>query len=490
MTARRLLPVLLLLPGTLAAQGYRLRLDARAQSVAYRGVTPDSVPASEVTTGPDGGPVSSEGYGVRCTGGPHCYFYRPGPSLQAVPLWTSASLVVWGLGVTGLSAHATARLVTNAGDEDAWPGMEPTAQLLEGYLNYDRGVLRARAGRLLIPSRLQQVGLDGAWARVRWADVDLDFSGYGGWGLAQAAVLPVTSEALNPLDEWRPDDRQIVLGAEAVWSPSPADVRLEYRRETDPATGEYVSERAALSGTARLSRQLRATGGAEWNIAEGYVGSADLGVTWVDTRFTVTAGGRRYRPFFSLWTLWGVFSPVPYNAVHGSAQVTAASWLTLRARGERYWYENSGAASPRVILEDRGWRASGGATVTPSRRVQIDAGLLGEFGPGASSRSVDATVTYTASDALSVAVYGGGLERPLELRYYDASAAWLGTRGEWRPSGLWRLWGDATWFTEERERPDPGGSTLDQVRLRAGVAVTFGTNADRLPLPPARRSTP
>jgi hypothetical protein len=38
-------------------------------------------------------------------------------------------------------------------------------------------------------------------------------------------------------------------------------------------------------------------------------------------RFSATIGARHYRPFFDLWTVWGVFSPVPYNGVSGSVSV-------------------------------------------------------------------------------------------------------------------------------------------------------------------------
>jgi hypothetical protein len=310
---------------------------------------------------------------------------------------------------------------------------------------------------------------------------------YGGWGLGQAAVVPVSSPVLNPLDEWRPRDRQLVAGAEAAWAPGPADVRLEYRREVDPQTDYFVSERTAVSVTARPWRALRAAGGAEYNLAEGHLGSADLSLTWIDSRVSVTVGGRRYRPYFSLWTLWGAFSPVPYNAVHGSAQVTVTERLTLRGRGERYWFDDGQASTPLVDVEDRGWRVSLGGTLSAARGLTVDASWLAEFGPGASSRYLDAMVSYSPMERLSLGLYGGTLERPLELLYYDAEASWLGGRAEWRAGGRWRLWADAAWFDESRDRPDAFASSLGQVRIRSGLTLSFGTDADRVPLPPARR---
>ena len=43
-----------LLASSLEAQGYRLRLDARAQAAAYRGVRADSVLFTDVVVGPTG----------------------------------------------------------------------------------------------------------------------------------------------------------------------------------------------------------------------------------------------------------------------------------------------------------------------------------------------------------------------------------------------------------------------------------------------------
>ena len=473
-----------------AAQGYRLRLDTRAQAVSYRGLTPDSVPVSEVVVGPTGGFVTTSGIAVRCTGGTFCFYFRPGPELQGVPVSATASLVLWGLGLPGLTLHATGRLVADLGEADAWPGADPTGQLLEGYLEYGRDWLTARGGRLLAISRLEPIGFDGAWLRVRWNDYDLEATGFGGWGLGQAAVVPITSPVLNPLDEWRPRERQLVAGAELAWLPGPIDVRAEYRREVEQETGDYVSERTALSLGVHPWRFLRATGGLDYNLAEGHIGNADLGVTYLHPRLTVTAGGRRHRPYFSLWTLWGAFSPAPYNAVHGSAQVQLTDWLAVHGRGERYWYEDAEVSTPLVDVEDRGWRLSLGATAALHPKWSVDGAYLADFGPGASSRYVDAMVTFQPTAGLALSAYGGTLERPLELRFYDAETAWIGGRGDWRVDDHWRIWADAAWFAEDRNRPDAAATAFDQLRLRGGATLVFGSSADRSPLPPARRRRP
>jgi len=480
-----------LVAGRLEAQGYRVRLDARGQSVSYQGVAVDSIPIAQVVTKPDGSLYSPDGYAVKCSNLSYCFFYRAGPLLHSVPLSTTADLVLWGFGLKGLSLHASGRYLTDAGSGSTWPGTEPNAQLLEGYLEYGSGWLLVRGGRQYQSSRLLPIGYDGAWARGRWDRTSLELTGYGGWGLGQAAVVPVTSPVLTPLDDWRPVKRQILAGGELAWMPGPVDLRAEYRREVDPELNYLVSERASLSLNARPARQFRVTGGADWNMDEGQVGSADLTVTYLGSRLTASAGGKRYKPYFNLWTLWGAFSPVPYNGFNASAQYKATNWLSLRTRGERYQYEAAEASSALVQTVDNGWRWSIGGTVTPNSKWTLDGAYLLEDGPGASSRYFDGSVTYQPSERIQVAAYGGRLYRPLELRYYDATGNWFGGRAAWGFANQMRIWADAQYFMDKRDRPDAAKTDWNQVRLRGGITVTFGSNADRrAPLPPARRSVP
>ena len=473
-----------------SAQSWRVRIDARAQAVTYRGLSSDSISSSRVEVGDGGGFETPEGYAVQCGSSAWCYFYRPGPLHQQVPMNISANAVLWGFGVRGLTVHLTARLTGDAGEaEGQWPGTEPAAQLIEGYAEYARSSWTLRGGRLVMTSRLEPIGFDGAWGRFRWDRADLEVEGYAGWGLGQAAVVPVTSPLLTPLDDFRPGSRQIVAGAVAAWRPSFGDVRAEYRREVDPELDYFVSERASLSGSARPAPWLLASGGVDYNIAEGNWGSADASLTWIQPRFSLTAGGRRYRPYFSLWTLWGAFSPVPWNGINASGELRATRWLSLRARGERYWYEGADVNTAIVgPLQDEGWRFGWGATARIGAQWSLDGGYTAEFGPGASARSFDAALTWTPSNQIELTGYGGTLERPLEFRYYDAETRFLGARGDWRPRSDWRLWLDGGWYKDERNRPDNAASAWDQLRLRGGVTFTFGTDADRLPLPPARRA--
>ena len=480
--------VLVICPLRASTQEYRARLDMRAQAVSVRGLESDSIAASLAVPSASGGLETPDGHAVRCGGGAYCYFLRPGAVMRGVPLTTSASVVLWGLGLEGLAFRATGRVMADLGGDLDWPGSDPAAQLVEAYLEYDRSPIIVRAGRQLAASRLEPLGFDGGWLRYRWNRAALELTGYGGWGLAQASAVSATSPALNPLDEWRPRDRQIVAGTEAAWLYRNLDVRAEYRREIDPQDRYFVSERTAFSFGARVAA-VRVTGGLDYNIAEGHLGSGDLSLTYLRPQFSVSGGVRRYRPYFSLWTLWGAFSPVPYNAVNASVQARPTSWLTVHARGERYRYEDAEVTTALLPhLVDRGWRASTGATASLGPRWTLGGTYALEHGPGAAGRFADGAVTYATAARFSFDLYGGTMARPLELRYYDATSRWVGGRGEWSFSDRRSVWADVALVRDERQRPDAGANSLSQVRVRTGLSLVFGTGADRVPLPPATRT--
>ncbi len=479
---------LLLFPASSPAQNYRVRLDTRGQAVSFRGIIADSIAVSQVVLTTSGGQETPDGYAVRCGAGEYCYYFRPGPVMQGLPVTASASMALWGFGVEGLAFHATGRVVADVGPDDIWPGTDPSAQLLEGYLEYQRWSIIARAGRQLVSSRLQHMGFDGGWLNARWGKASLDLTGYGGWGLGQAAVVPTTSPVLNPLDEWRPANRQFVAGAQAAWQNRYVDARAEYRREIDPQDHYVVSERTALSIGASAAA-FRATGGLDYNLAEGFPGTADLSLTYMHSTISVSAGARRYRPYFSLWTLWGAFSPVSYHAVNTSVQFRPVRWLTVRSRGERYRYDDAGISTALVPkLEDRGWRVSSGATATVGSQWTVDGTYSLEHGPGAAGRFADGALTWTPREEYSFGMYGGSVFRPLELRYFDATSLWFGGRAEWQITAQQRIWADVSHVVDNRLRPDAGTWNTAQIRVRAGLGLTFGSKADRLALPPAHAS--
>jgi hypothetical protein len=473
------------------AQGYRLRLDTRAQSVGYRGVSLDSIPVGDTVSTPGRGPTSPDGFAVRClAGAPYCTFFRPGGVQRGGPLTTTADLTLWNLGLRGFSVHAAGRLGVDLGTADAWPGTDPALQLFEGYAEYAVPRATARLGRQVVASRLGTLGFDGAGVVVREARRGLELQGFVGWGLARGTALPVTSPALNPLDDFQPHQRQLVAGFGAGWSTRPADLRVDYLREVDPRSDYFVSERVGMEAAVRPAAGVRLAGGADYDLAAGWWGSAEASLTYVHSRFSATLGARRYRPHFDLWTIWGAFSPVPYRAVHGAVTFAASSQVDLRGRYERYKYDAADADTPLLDVLGEGWRWEVGTTVRPHAGWTLDGGYRRDFGPGAAAAGVAGTVTYAPSRRLAVTLLGSTVDRPLEFRFNDATVRAYGIDAQAQPTPRVRLGLGVTRYQEIHRRPDAGAFDWNQFRVSARVAVLFGNGADVGELPPAIRLLP
>lgn len=483
------------LPARADAQiGYRLRLDTRVQTVSFRGLTADSVPVSDTVAGPGGGPATIDGYGVTCfQGEPYCQFYRSGPVLHGAPIVASADLSLWGLGIPGLSARLSARAAGDLNDARIWPGTTPRFQLLEGYVEYARSHLTARVGRQLTTSRLGYEGFDGGRLLVRDARHGLEADGYLGWGLTSGIALPVTSPAVNPLGDFQPGRRQIVAGAGAGWSSEWADVRADYLREVDPDVDYFVSERVGVQAIVRPPVEgLTLQGGSDWDLAAGLWGSAEASVAYAYSRVSATAGLRRYRPHFALWTIWGAFSPSPYHTTYGQVRVRAAEWLTVRASGERFGYEATDASTALVDVVSDGWRWELGGAASLPHGLTVDAGYQAEFGPGASAAGWNGSVSYAppSQPRLLVSLQGATLQRPLEFRFDESRLKSLGFTLQAEVTSSLRLDLGGIYYTEDRRRPDALALDWNQFRLTAGAVIVLGRGADLQSLPPAVRRMP
>ncbi|HTM33347.1 MAG TPA: hypothetical protein VL263_18670 [Vicinamibacterales bacterium] len=490
MRALALLALVLATP--LAAQGYRARVDGRFQSVSFRGLQLDSIPVADTVTGPYGGPQTADGFAVHCPpSASHCLFFRPGAIQHGAPFVTSADVSLWGFGIRGVSAHVNARAATDLSGSAAWPGTEPALQLVTAYVEYNVERLTARAGRQLNSTRLGMIGFDGASLALRDNRHGLDAAIYGGWGLARGVALPVTSPALNPLDDFQPSERQLLIGGAAGWSGRAGDVRAEYLREVDPRTDYFVSERVGLSAVIRPAARWNVTGGADYDIAAGWWGSAEATVGYATPAVTGSVGVRRYRPHFDLWTIWGMFSPVPYKAVQGQVAVRALKHVQLRGRGEAYRFDPDYAETPLVNVEESGWRAELGGTGWLGTSWTVDAGYHYQYGPGAASAGTSASVTFEPPNhSYAITAHGAYMDRPLEMRFSDSQLRFYGIDGRIEPRPDMRLELGAVHYAEDRSRPDAAAMDWGQWRVTLRAVFAFGSGEDLGHLPPAIRRMP
>lgn len=473
-----------------AAQSWRLRFDVSAQLASYRGVVLDSLPGTDVVVGPTGGPVSPDGVIARCPGTTtYCYVFRPGEIRRGGPALTNVDLSLWGLGVSGLRVQVRGRAGVDLGSADVWPGTDPAMQLLEGYAEYATGAITGRIGRQQLATRLGWQGFDGGRVVGRLASLGIEGEMYAGLGLGQATALPVSSPALDPLDEFRPQSRQLLVGGALGWRGSGADVRLDYQREVDRDTRNFWSERIALSGAWRFAPRWSLAAGSEYDLSNQWFGTSELTLGYAARGLSVNAGVRQYRPFFPLWTIWGVFSPAPYRAANGTIRIAASRRVQLTATTEYFRFAETETETPLVRVDHDGWRTGISAAFTPSDRWRLSASYRLEYGPGASSDGFDASATWHRGP-LRLSAYGAMLTRPLEFRLSQSELVVLGVDAAWQAQSRLRLALGAARYAETRDRPDAATFDWNQLRLHARITWLIASASDALPLPPAIRRTP
>ena len=438
------------------SQGYRVRLDNRFQSVSYRAFS---------TTG------------------------ELGEELRGGPLTSTMDGSIWGFGVSGLRFRLKARVGVDVGDTDVWPGSDPAFQLLEGHAEYATGVVTAQLGRTHVVSRLGWMGFDGAKADVRRLRGRLQLLAFGGLGLARGIALPVTSDALNPLDDYQPRNRQMLLGGGVGWSMDMLDARVIYQRENGTGDEDLFTERAAVDASIRPYRGFTLSGGAEYNLATEQLGTADARLTYSAprARLQLTVGGRHYRPHFDLWTIWGAFSPVPYKAGFGTVAATPIPGVEIRGRAEVYEFDDTGA--PETV-ESGGWRWSAGATVSRLDDWTFSGGYKVDKGPGSRSIGLDGRVTYKPTRSFSVSAHAAQLSRPLEFRFSDATVFTQGLRADyWMPTGV-RLYAEVRRYDERRDVGVPEHLEWKQFRLNVGATLQLGSSTQSRGLHPAILQVP
>lgn len=471
------------------AQTWRLRVDANVQRIDFRGLAEDSIPQSAAIGSPDGGLQTLDGYAVNCLGDGWCRFFRNGPIVTGAPASVGIDATVWGLRVTGLSLRINAQARADLSGDSVFIGSAPPLRLIEGFAQYIRDGLTVQLGRMLDRGRLASVGssgLDGLRATWR-SDAGLEVGGYAGWGTARGTVLGVNSPAVDPLADYQLGSRQIVVGALAGAHLRAVDVQAEYRREIDPVTDYIVAERAALSMQARPAMRLSVAAGADYDIAQAAWGSAEATATYNTGRITASLSARHYRPFFDLSTVWGVFSPVPFNGVSASLSVSPISIVQIRSQAEWFRYDAAGVSVPNVPLLDRGWRWALGGTVEPAPEWTAEVSGHGESQPGASSMGVDGRVTWHVRQSLDFSLDGGSMEVPLELRFLDAGTTYAGGSAAYSAGDQWRFNLGIDRYWNANTRPDAASISWNQWRMSARATLTLRSAADRW-LPPARPS--
>lgn len=460
----------LALAGPASGQGIRGEVTLRGATLELRGLDRDSLPEAEVP-GEGLSRTLEDGTVVTCIPEQFCRWYPSGDVQEVSVVTQDLSFAAWS-GIEGLAAHVHIR--GRYGTDEAWPRANQEVDVLYAYANWDRADYRIRAGRQVRTNGLGWYNFDGA--AVLWRGFDpVRLEAYGGWSLAPNLDVPRTGSPLEDATDFPPGDRGLLVGIEAsARAGRLASGTITYQREIREDRAGLYSERVALDGRASAGRfTLDASfdydfGWEEWNEVLLRAHAA------LPRGIDVTLQGRRYTPFFELWTIWGAFTPVGYD----EARLTAGWSLPgpgVRLEGGAAWrdYEPADAGARFVGLDEDGWRGFGRARWSGLDGWFADVSYRADRGSGAARYGGDVALGREFGAGRYLAARATSSQSFSEFRLGEQVTAGGGLDGAWTV-GDWTVSGSAAVYAlSYTDRPRVSDWT--QHRASLGVSYRFGT---------------
>ena len=459
----------------LAAQGIRISGTTWLQSIDLRPVRQDSVLASQtVASGSER--RTSDGQLVQCPGTlAYCYYATSGARQTTNPLLQDLSIAAWGLG-EGVSAHAHLRARASVGGESAlWPRLGDHFDALDAYLQVDRRFGQARLGRLWASNGLGAYNYDGGALLLRRGPHSIE--AYGGRALVQGLNEPYTSAEIGAVDDLPPEDNGYLIGVRVRARPSDLSaISAVYQRVIAADRSTLYSERVSLDGMTRLlGTSLDAN--VTYDMAGGLLNEARLrAARRLPRGFDGAVEGRRHRPFFELWTIWGAFAPVGFD--EGRAEV---SWraprehLQLTAHGGYRKYAEAGSGLAYLPLKADGWRAGVDATWMASDRVSASASYATDIGFGASRTDLSAGARWTPNERVSLGATVSGFQSIYEFRVGTGRVIGGAINGGVRLTPDLRVAVDGGIYRHHLTNDAPG---TDWSQRRASVRLEWSVGSD------------
>jgi hypothetical protein len=464
---------LLMGPARLAAQGYTAEVGVQGRMIELRGLVQDSLPEGQV---PGDGlqRTLEDGTVVFCIPNGFCRWYPSGEE-ETVSLVTQDVRVSTWTGIRGLAAHVHVR--GRYGSDDFWPRSEQELEAVYAYVSYEREPFRVRAGRQHRVNGLGYYNFDGG--AFLWRGFDpVRVEVYGGWSLARNLNAPRTGSLLQDADEFAPDDRGYLVGADvrADWGRWLSGA-LTYQREIRTDELALYTERVAGDVGVRLAG-VSVDLAADYDLGWDELNEASVRVsTPLPRGFSVMGEARRYTPHFELWTIWGAFSPVGFDEGRLWAAWSApAADLRLEAGAAFREYEETDAGAVFVGLEDSGWRAFGRASY--GRGGWFARGSYrAEEGSGAARYGGDLSLGYEFDPGTWIALRGTSSQSFSEFRLGEQVTAGGGIDGALRLGEARLVGGWAVYDVTYEGRP--AVEDWRQVRGHLGVSYRFGSETAR-----------
>ncbi|HUF67998.1 MAG TPA: hypothetical protein VMM79_05040 [Longimicrobiales bacterium] len=459
------------LPAFVTAQGVRGTASTTSRLIEFRPLQADTIDASRLEIDADGR-VRLDGRPIACRPATPCIVYRPTERQVASTLSQDVRLTAWGFGVTGLSATAFLRARAHAGDA-VWPRADDAFDAMIAYVEWDRSPVRFRVGRQYAMGGLGFSSFDGAsvlYRRGRSLSAEL----YAGRSLARGLSEP-RSEALQAFDDFVPDPSVILLGGTVSGSPVPGmDLAGRYQREIFANRAGLASERASAEVSITRIVPIHVVASADYDFAFGRIGKAHVRARVpVGNAFAVEATGRRYLPYFELWTIWGFFDPVGYNEGELLVAWTDGARLGLTAAGSLRRYGETGVNVIGPTLERDTRRVSLNGWWQPLKDWTFNGSFRRETGFGASFGGGDVSVRWDPGPAAiraSVTVF----EQIEEFRVGEGSVLGAGIDGTVRITTQVEIDAGLSLYRHTSDRED----TADWNQRRAFVSLRLGFGRD------------
>ena len=467
-----LLPLLLLIvAGRADAQELRGSLSSMARYIEMRPIARDTVDSASTTINEKGQRVF-EGRPVFCFG-ETCTFYRPAAVENTVALAQDLSVTAWGFGVEGLSATILLRARQDLGGDFTWPRYDDPFDAVLAYAELARERYRLRLGRQRSLSGLGFYAFDGLSANgtaFPWLNIEL----YGGRSLARALEEP-RHEALQGVENFIPDNEAWLLGAAAELHTGNVAGTIRYQREIWSDRAALISERASADFRAGIPGLVNVEAAADYDVAYGRIGKAHITLRrqFLENRLSVEATGRRYLPFFELWTIWGVFSPVAYHEAELQAGYRVSPRLDVWASAGYRRYEDTNAEIFIAPAEDHTVNVALRARERVSDQWTLDGEYRMERGFGAFLSSGEASANWLVSARLRLGAYVTAFQQILEFRTGESAVLGGGINADFAVTNALQLNAGATLY---RQAFDNRPSAVDWTQKRAwlGVDIAFG----------------
>lgn len=407
----------------------------------------------------------------------------PAGRQTAAPLTQDLEANAWGFGVRGLRVSAATRLRGSLGSDLVWPRSADHFDLLWAFAELDRGAWRLRAGRLQRPGPLGFVSFDGASALVRPASW-LRAEAYGGRSLVRGTSDPGTAGAIAAVDSLLPNSGALVAGVSAWADPWPAaSFSAGYQREVTSGFEALVSERASFDARVGLGSRASLHASTDINIADDAWGNGNVRLSLAPSRAArVDAAVFRYRPFFGLNTIWGVFNPQAHWGTRVALSARLPAGFAADASYTMRRYRPTTETTPFLtsledvthVIELGGRYATGPWALRASWR-------LTDGWAGAQS-SGEGGVEWDRGGDVQLGATVGAFQESEQLRVGGGTVLGLGLHGRARLRERATLRAQLTHWRHQDTR---GSAAPDWSQLRGLVAleISFGANADQASRP-------